>query len=179
MKAFTLLLALLILPCVFLNGQNIRWAEVINNAFTDNIFDLQVDNDHNLVICGQFNGTVDFDPGPAVNAHTSAGGADIFLAKYDSLGNYLWAHHFGTGFLTDEGDRLAIDSAFKKHLRTLRRKNRARARHDRRQRTASGRVGNDANGRRLVSAFSGQRRVWTHRSSTADDLEKRFSGDWN
>jgi hypothetical protein len=111
MKAFILLLVLVISPCVFLNGQNIRWAEVINNAFTDNIFDLQVDNDHNLVICGQFNGTVDFDPGPAVNAHTSAGGADIFLAKYDSLGNYLWAHHFGTGFLTDEGDRLAIDSS--------------------------------------------------------------------
>ena len=111
MKAFILLLVLVISPCVFLNAQNIRWAEVINNAFTDNIFDLQVDNVHNLVICGQFNGTVDFDPGPAVNAHTSAGGADIFLAKYDSLGNYLWAHHFGTGFLTDEGDRLAIDSS--------------------------------------------------------------------
>lgn len=111
MKALLILLTLLFINSNILISQNIRWAEVINNSWTDNIYDLQVDNDYNLIICGQFNGTVDFDPGPAVNAHTSAGGADIFLAKYDSLGNYLWAHHFGTGFLTDEGDRIAIDSS--------------------------------------------------------------------
>jgi hypothetical protein len=95
------------------HAQNVHWGGVINTSYNDYIYDLQADNENNLIICGQFSGTVDFDPGPGVAnlVTTSASNSDIFLAKYDSAGNYLWAHRFGVNFFYDEGDRIAVDDS--------------------------------------------------------------------
>lgn len=109
-----------ILAIIFLNlmvnslsAQNVHWGGVINTTYNDYIYDLQADNEGSLIICGQFSGTVDFDPGPGVAnlITTSANNSDIFLAKYDSTGNYLWAHRFGVNFFYDEGDRVAVDDS--------------------------------------------------------------------
>ena len=96
-----------------LSAQNVHWGGVVNTTYNDYIYDLQADKDNNLIICGQFSGTVDFDPGPGVAnlVTTSGSNSDIFLAKYDSVGNYLWAHRFGTGFSYDECDRVAVDTS--------------------------------------------------------------------
>lgn len=54
---------------------------------------LVVDSLGNTYITGFSNDTVDFDPGPnEVLLH--AGNDDVYLAKYDKHGNYLWAHVF-------------------------------------------------------------------------------------
>ncbi|UCF04203.1 MAG: hypothetical protein JSV33_09640 [bacterium] len=45
----------------------------------------------NVIVTGDFDGTVDFGGGPL----TSAGGYDIFLAKLDANGNHLWSKRFG------------------------------------------------------------------------------------
>jgi hypothetical protein len=74
---------------------------------------LSIDELSNYYISGYFQGTVDFDPGAGNNSITPEGLNAIFLAKYDSLGNYLkvlslggvdgWNSSFGMD-INDEGD---------------------------------------------------------------------------
>lgn len=95
----TILIVFFVLQTSFLAAQNVHWGGVINVTFNDIIYDIQADKDNNLIVCGQYSGTVDFDPGPGVANMTAAStGEDIFIAKYDSVGTYLWSHGFGTGF---------------------------------------------------------------------------------
>ena len=54
---------------------------------------IAVDTLGNIYITGFCNDTVDFDPGPN-EVLLDAGNDDIFIAKYDAQGNYLWAHVF-------------------------------------------------------------------------------------
>jgi len=49
----------------------------------------------NTYICGSFGGNVDFDPDPEQqHIVTSNTGSNIFLAKYDTNGNFLWVKTF-------------------------------------------------------------------------------------
>jgi hypothetical protein len=49
----------------------------------------------NFIACGNFNGTVDFDPGPGSFSLTSNGLNDVFICKFSASGNFLWARSFG------------------------------------------------------------------------------------
>jgi len=53
-------------------------------------------NNGGFYVCGTFEGSVDFDPGPAVVTRTSTGFSyqDLFVAKYDSTMNLLWVNAF-------------------------------------------------------------------------------------
>ncbi len=53
------------------------------------------DSDGNVYVVGTFNGTVDFDLGAGAYSLTSAGGADVYIAKYSSSGALLWARAVG------------------------------------------------------------------------------------
>ncbi|MCG2683351.1 MAG: GEVED domain-containing protein, partial [Planctomycetales bacterium] len=53
------------------------------------------DSAGNAYVAGTFRGTVDFDPGVGVYNLTSAGGSDVFVAKYSSSGALLWARAIG------------------------------------------------------------------------------------
>ncbi|MBV9962085.1 MAG: hypothetical protein JO072_07530, partial [Parafilimonas sp.] len=59
---------------------------------------LALDNANNIYIAGEFNGKVDFDAGPdsayLISQTTMHSGNNAYLAKYDSLGNYLYAYNF-------------------------------------------------------------------------------------
>ena len=44
----------------------------------------------NLYVSGNFYGTIDFDPGPDTSYLTSIGEFDVFIAKYDQSGNFVW-----------------------------------------------------------------------------------------
>ncbi|HRF19895.1 MAG TPA: SBBP repeat-containing protein, partial [Chitinophagaceae bacterium] len=60
---------------------------------------------------GYFDGTVDFDPGAGTATWTSAGASsDIFFAKYDASGNYVYARGLG-GTSTDIGNGIAVDGS--------------------------------------------------------------------
>lgn len=50
-----------------------------------------VDSAGNIVVTGSFNNTIDCGGGPLV----SAGGYDVFVAKFDPQGNHLWSRRFG------------------------------------------------------------------------------------
>jgi hypothetical protein len=62
-----------------------------------------------LYTTGQFQETIDFDPGVGVFNLTSSGHSyDIYICKLDSSGNFLWAKQMG-GTDSDWGQSVAID----------------------------------------------------------------------
>ena len=59
-----------------------------------------------VLVAGVFTGTVNLGGSPLV----SAGGMDIFVAKYSPSGAHIWSKRFG-GTSTDYGYGVAIDGA--------------------------------------------------------------------
>ncbi len=54
--------------------------------------DIAIDDSNNVYVTGVFNGNVDFDPGPGSTVITSSATVrSAFVAKYDQLGNLIWA----------------------------------------------------------------------------------------
>jgi len=89
-----------------------KWAKGMGGPLLglDIAFNMAVDGSGNTYIVGIFQNTADFDPGPATANLTSAGNDDIFLAKYDANGNYLWANRIG-GTLQDRGEDITVDAS--------------------------------------------------------------------
>ena len=56
-------------------------------------------------------GTIDFDRGTGVANLVSAGSSDVFVAKYDAAGNYIWAKRMG-GADQEFGKSIAIDANY-------------------------------------------------------------------
>jgi hypothetical protein len=69
-----------------------------------------LDSQGNIVLAGNFDGTVDCDPGAGTTILNSTGSNDAFVAKYDANGNLLWAHGFGNT-ASDGVLDLTVDSA--------------------------------------------------------------------
>jgi hypothetical protein len=81
------------------------WSQRFGDTGTDEGLRVATDAARNIFVVGDFNGTVDFGGGGL----TSAGGADIFLAKYDANGFHLWSKRFGsTG--ADAAHGVAVDA---------------------------------------------------------------------
>jgi hypothetical protein len=88
---------------------NYVWANGFGGSGTDYGIGVDVDASGNSVITGQFDYTVDFDPGAGTQTIASTGGSDIYIAKYDNNGNYLWADGIG-GSLNECGNRVIFDN---------------------------------------------------------------------
>jgi hypothetical protein len=89
---------------------SLLWAKSIGGTSTDDSRDLALDGSGNIFITGSYYGTADFDPGVGTVNLTSAGYNDIFFAKYDGSGNYLWAHSLGSTSY-DIGSGLDVDAS--------------------------------------------------------------------
>lgn len=109
----------LIFICFFLsyftaNSQSVtpEWIRQIGNESYDGGRDMITDAAGNVIVTGFFSRTVDFDPGPAVFNMTSPPNneEDVFIAKYDPTGNFLWARQFSGSFL-DVPNSIASDAA--------------------------------------------------------------------
>jgi hypothetical protein len=66
-----------------------------------------VDVEGNIFVTGNFQGTVDFDPGAGVYNLTSAGGNDVYVAKYSASGALCWARSMGSVY-DDQGCGIAV-----------------------------------------------------------------------
>ena len=104
---------LCILSCLFYQSllaqfPQFKWANSISG---DGILEAKAVTANiggSVFVTGGFEGTVDFDPGPDEFNLTSNGGADIFLAKYFSNGEFQWAYAYG-GPQDDMGLSLSFD----------------------------------------------------------------------
>jgi hypothetical protein len=74
-----------------------EWAKSIGGTSLDQGSDVVMDNFGNLYTTGFFEGTVDFDPGAGAVNLSSVGSRDFFIAKYDNLGQLIWAKGIGGG----------------------------------------------------------------------------------
>lgn len=88
------------------------WAKSLGGNDNEQPFRLELDENDNIYITGIFKSNIDLDPGSATAFHTVKGDADIFVAKYDFRGKYVWSKTFGgTGY--DQGrDIELMDTSF-------------------------------------------------------------------
>ncbi len=77
------------------NNFNLIWGKHFGGTGFDLITSILADFTGNIFLTGNFNNTVDFDPGVGVANLTSAGMPDIFLARYDINGNWVWSNRIG------------------------------------------------------------------------------------
>ena len=71
---------------------------------------IEVDQDGNVYVAGYFNGTADFNPGSGQASLTSAGDYDLFIAKFDANGQFIWARRIGD-VSDDQAKDIALDTA--------------------------------------------------------------------
>ncbi len=111
MKLLLLVSAALFWPgAVQVYAQHYIWANGIGGTSEDIGNAIARDASGNIYIAGQFSGSVDFDPGTGTATLVSNGAADIFVAKYDAGGNYIWAINIG-GTSGDMANAIAVDGA--------------------------------------------------------------------
>ena len=67
---------------------------------------LVIDKDGNLVICGMFNNTVDFDPGPGSYNLTSTAHIQSYIVKLSNHGDFIWAKQFGNSPVVYSGSHI-------------------------------------------------------------------------
>ena len=89
---------------------NFMWAKSIGGSGYDYGNAMCVDGHGDVYITGQFEGTVDFNPGSGTNNFTSLGGTDVFVQKMNSAGTFLRAKTFG-GNSSDRGQSIMVDNS--------------------------------------------------------------------
>ena len=87
------------------NG-NVIWAKSAGGASTDYASAIAIDNNNNVCIAGSFS-SASLTFGPISITNNTSGSSDIFLAKFDSLGNIIWARRAG-GTISDFCNGIAI-----------------------------------------------------------------------
>jgi hypothetical protein len=90
------------------------FAKILGGAQKDSVCQVAGDGSGNLYVTGMFNGSsIEFNNGGTSKTLTSAGGKDIFIAKYSSsTGNNAWAYSIG-GTSDDIGTAVDITSTGK------------------------------------------------------------------
>ena len=102
-----------ILVCVNVTqaqSPNLAWAKSMGGINNDESKGVAVDGAGNVYTTGRFAGTVDFDPNAGVFNLTSVGSNDIFITKFDTTGNLVWAKCIG-GTSDDLGNSIAVDAS--------------------------------------------------------------------
>lgn len=89
---------------------NFVWAIQTEGVMDITVNSLALDTSGNIHMTGNFQGSVDMDGGPGTLTLTSAGAEDIFVSKYDSSGNLIWAKNIG-GTAFDYGFSIAVDAS--------------------------------------------------------------------
>ena len=90
---------------------NFVWAKRMGGWSDDEGYSIAVDSSGNVYTTGVHEGNnADFDPGAGTYILNGAGGADIFVSKLDSNGDFVWAKSMGGGN-GDKGNAIVVDSS--------------------------------------------------------------------
>lgn len=86
------------------------WMRSVGGIGNDisNSLDFDRDSLEDVYCVGYYYSTVDFDPGSGMKNMSSVGGADVFILKLDSMGDFLWVKSFG-GTGEDKGYSISHD----------------------------------------------------------------------
>jgi hypothetical protein len=108
MTTRALLLFVLLLPLpAFTQSLSVGFGFSLDGTSYEQGHAIAVDASGNTYVTGWFDGTADFDPGPGTATLTAAGMNDIYVAKYSSTGQYLWAFQVGS---PNDDDAIAISA---------------------------------------------------------------------
>ncbi|HEX6792126.1 MAG TPA: SBBP repeat-containing protein [Candidatus Krumholzibacteria bacterium] len=94
-----------VLACYNASGTH-QWSQRFGGAAADQAYAVAFDASGNVLITGYFQQSAYFGG----NNLGSAGGSDLFVARYDADGNHLWSRSFGT-LGADAGCSVAADAA--------------------------------------------------------------------
>src|SRR5262249_44202794 len=81
-----------------------RWSKRFGSNFNV-VYSMAVDGSGNVVVAGEFLGTVDFGGGGLTSM-----GYDLFVAKYGADGTHLWSKRFGSSD-EDLATSVAVDGS--------------------------------------------------------------------
>jgi len=104
-KTFLLLILVLCSLALFAQNEDWHWAKQAGGTDYDEGMSIAVDANGNSYVTGSFKDSATF----GTTTLTSSGDGDIFVAKMDSNGNWLWAKQAG-GTDYDEGMSIAVDA---------------------------------------------------------------------
>lgn len=91
------------------NNGNILWAKSAGGTDLDEAVSVAIDGNGNAYIAGDFSSdSIAFGPYTCTNPGFAFFTPDIFLAKYDALGNELWVSSAG-GLAMDEANGVGVD----------------------------------------------------------------------
>ncbi|MCH2223533.1 MAG: gliding motility-associated C-terminal domain-containing protein [Crocinitomicaceae bacterium] len=109
MRSLLLLASLFIFlnPCI-LHAQDVDWLISAGGLKSDKGTTIVVDDDGNSYITGYYNEEADF--GPYNTGFSFQQSKEVFVAKVDPQGNYLWVTN-GINYFDDRGLGLCIDQA--------------------------------------------------------------------
>ena len=79
----------------FVPSGDFVWARTWGGGGQEGCYRAAVDGPGNAYVADSFVGTFDFDPGSGKDSHATNGGYDLFLTKFDSSGDFLWANTWG------------------------------------------------------------------------------------
>ncbi|MCK5052304.1 MAG: SBBP repeat-containing protein [Candidatus Cloacimonetes bacterium] len=107
MKIIRLILVLMLIAvCAFVQALNWQWATQAGGSGSDLGSAIAIDDDGNSYVTGYFMGSAAFGS----YSLTTTGWYDIFVAKMDATGNWLWATKAGaSGLYHDQGLGITID----------------------------------------------------------------------
>jgi surface protein len=91
-----------------------QWAKSFGGSGVagEQIVDLDIDASGNIYVTGFFTSVTDFDPGAGTFNLTPVGGTDIFIAKFNASGNFVWAKRIGGNDPQDErAEAIDVDNA--------------------------------------------------------------------
>jgi hypothetical protein len=100
---------------------NFVWAGQLTGPVWEQVYDIKVDATNNVVLTGNFNDVVDFDPGPAIYNLSSSGPgiANTFILKLTSSGTLSFAKKLdctitsvGHGIIIDNSGNIIITGSF-------------------------------------------------------------------
>jgi hypothetical protein len=89
---------------------NLIWANAITGTANVGGGRIALDASGNVAVCGEFQGTIDADPGPGTANLISNGGTDAYLIKWDAAGNYISGANYG-GIANEYASGVTFDNS--------------------------------------------------------------------
>ena len=106
----TLIALLLLAFNLSIVAQEFNWAKRAGGNDSDDAYGIAVDEVGNNYITGYFKNTAHFGEGASQVSLTSVGGADIYIAKYNTYGELIWINQAGGADGFDWSTDITIDN---------------------------------------------------------------------